>query len=225
MEESKYLKKLYQNRFHPEELKAKNRLWKVLIDYFLQRYIDPTGSLLDIGGGYCEFINQVQVREKYLLDLNPDSQSLANPDVQVLNLDILDEQVNEKVPYSLDAIFTSNFFEHLRSKEELIQILSFCFNHLKPGGSLLILQPNFKYSYKEYYDFIDHHLPLTHLSLEESLRAVGFSVEKVIPKFLPFSTKGRPASSSLLKIYLALPLLWKFLGGQMFIKAAKPINY
>ena len=224
MEESKYIKKLYQNRFHPEELKAKNRLWKVLIDYFLQRYINPAGSLLDIGGGYCEFVNQVQAREKYLLDLNPDSQSLADADVKVLNFDILDEQINEKVPYSLDIVFTSNFFEHLLSKEELIKILSFCFEHLKPGGCLLVLQPNFKYSYKEYYDFIDHHLPLTHLSLEESLRAVGFSPEKIIPRFLPFSTKGRPSLPIFLKVYLQIPLLWKIFGSQMFIKAIKPLS-
>lgn len=107
----------------------------------------------------------------------------------------------------------SNFFEHLNNKEELIQVLSFCFNRLKPEGKLLVIQPNFKYSYKEYYDFIDHHLPITDSSLEECLKAIGFSIEEIIPKFLPFSTKGRPSSTTLLKIYLKIPFLWNLMGG------------
>jgi hypothetical protein len=85
-----------------------------------------------------------------------------------------------------------------------------------------VIQPNFKYSYKEYYDFIDHKLPITHLSLKELLETIGFRIDTLIPRFLPFSTKGRPASPTLLKIYLKFPILWNFLGGQLFVKATKP---
>ena len=103
----------------------------------------------------------------------------------------------------------------------LFRSISFCFDTLKPSGSLLVIQPNFKYCYKEYYDFIDHQLPITHLSLQELLETVGFEIDLMIPRFLPFSTKGRPASPLLLKVYLRLPFLWQFLGGQMFVKASK----
>jgi SAM-dependent methyltransferase len=163
----------------------------------------------------------VQAREKYLIDINPDSKLFANPDVKVLNLDVLTLGDNLAFVEQFDRIFISNFFEHLRNKEELIQIITFCFEALKPGGSLLVIQPNFKYSFKEYYDFIDHQLPITHLSLKELLQSIGFKIDLIIPRFLPFSTKGRPASSSLLKIYLKLPFLWRFWGGQMFVKASK----
>lgn len=216
-----YLKKLYANRFDSRQMQAKVVLWKVLVDDFLQKYVPSKSSILDIGGGYCEFINQIRAEKKCLIDLNPDSKLFANPDVKVINLDVL--SLGDRFLFSeqFDRIFISNFFEHLNNKEELIQIISFCFDALKPNGSLLVIQPNFKYCYKEYYDFIDHQLPITHLSLQELLQTVGFEIDLMIPRFLPFSTKGRPASPLLLKIYLRLPFLWQFLGGQMFVKASK----
>ena len=216
-----YLKKLYANRFDSRQMQAKVVLWKVLIDDFLQKYVPSQSSVLDIGGGYCEFINQIQAEKKCLIDLNPDSKLFANPDVEVLNLDVFNLGDCSLFAEQFDRIFISNFFEHLSNKEELIQIISFCFDTLKPSGSLLVIQPNFKYSYQEYYDFIDHQLPITHLSLQELLETVGFEIDLMIPRFLPFSTKGRPASPLLLKFYLRLPFLWQFLGGQMFVKASK----
>ncbi|MGL5064829.1 MAG: class I SAM-dependent methyltransferase [Microcoleus sp.] len=224
MKANTYLKKLYANRFDAREMKAKVALWKILIDEFLQYHVPPKSSVLDIGGGYGEFINQIRAAEKCLIDLNPDAKLFANPDVEIINADVL--QLGDSTEFNdrFDRIFISNFFEHLRNKEELVQVISFCFDALKPGGCLLIIQPNFKYSYKEYYDFIDHQLPLTHLSLQELLQTVGFAIDIIIPKFLPFSTKGRPASPLLLKVYLKLPILWRFLGGQMFVKASKNQN-
>ncbi len=221
MKADAYLKKLYANRFDSRQMQAKVVLWKVLIDDFLQQYVPSQSSVLDIGGGYCEFINQIRAEKKCLIDLNPDSKLFANPDVEVLNIDVLNLGDRLLFTEQFDRIFISNFFEHLSNKEELTQIILFCFNALKPSGSLLVIQPNFKYSYREYYDFIDHQLPITHLSLQELLETVGFEIDLMIPRFLPFSTKGRPASPLLLKVYLRLPFLWQFLGGQMFVKASK----
>ncbi|NER27154.1 MAG: class I SAM-dependent methyltransferase [Symploca sp. SIO1C4] len=224
MNQEEYLKKLYANRFSYKERKSKLQLWKILIDGFLQEHVGQNSIVLDIGGGYCEFINQIQAKEKYLIDLNPDSENFADPSVNILNIDILSPPDQALSCNYFDRIFISNFFEHLSSKEDLVEVLLFCFKHLKVGGSILVIQPNFKYSYKEYYDFIDHQLPITHISLQEIMQTIGFSINVVIPRFLPFSTKGRPASPDLLKLYLKIPLLWYFLGGQMFIKASKPIK-
>ncbi|PSB48849.1 methyltransferase [filamentous cyanobacterium Phorm 6] len=224
MKTDTYLKKLYANRFDSRQMQAKVVLWKVLIDEFLQGYVPPKSAVLDIGGGYCEFINQILAAKKCLIDLNPDSKLFANADVKVLNIDVLNSESHTSFTEQFDRIFISNFFEHLRNKEELVEIISFCFDALNTGGSLLVIQPNFKYSYKEYYDFIDHQLPITHLALQELLETVGFEIDVMIPRFLPFSTKGRPASPWLLKVYLKLPFLWRFLGGQMFVKASKVNN-
>ena len=224
MNQQEYLQKLYANRFNPKERKAKNLLWRTLINEFLQKYVDLDSVILDIGGGYCEFINQIKAKEKYLIDLNPDAKIYADTDVNVLNINVLMVEEQVKIPTKFNRIFISNFFEHLTNKEELIEILAFCYRYLRPGGALLIIQPNFKYAYKEYYDFIDHQLPITELSLQELLKTIGFKIDVSIPRFLPYSTKGRPASPQLLKIYLKLPLFWNFMGAQMFIKASKPLE-
>ncbi|MFB2922031.1 MULTISPECIES: class I SAM-dependent methyltransferase [Aerosakkonema] len=223
MKQEEYLKKLYSSRFDHRQRKAKFALWKTLIEEFIQKYIDPDSVVLDIGGGYCEFINQVKAREKYLIDLNPDAKLYADGSVKIFNVDILKADKAEELTEQFDIIFVSNFFEHLSCKEDLVKVLLFCFDRLNPGGSLLIIQPNFKYSVKEYYDFIDHELPITHLSLKEVLEAIGFQIAVLIPRFLPYSTKGRPSSPKLLSLYLKLPFVWQFLGGQMFVKASKPL--
>ncbi|MFM6025923.1 MAG: hypothetical protein ACKPER_23880 [Dolichospermum sp.] len=59
-DQAEYLKVLYANRFDSKQRRAKNALWKVLIQSFLQAHVVRNGRVLDIAGGYCEFINQVQ---------------------------------------------------------------------------------------------------------------------------------------------------------------------
>lgn len=225
VDKAEYLKRLYENRFDSQQQKAKRALWKALIDDFLQAYVPSNSTVLDIAGGYCEFINQVSASSKYLIDLNPDCRLFASPEVNIMNIDILDEYQQAKVEDdSFDVIFVSNFFEHLENQDRLFEVLRFCRQKLKPGGRLLVIQPNFKYSYREYFDFIDHYLPITHLSLVEVLEALNFRVNTLIPRFLPFSTKGRPSAVWMLKLYLKLPIAWKILGGQMFVEAVKSAN-
>ncbi|NEQ46329.1 MAG: class I SAM-dependent methyltransferase [Leptolyngbya sp. SIOISBB] len=225
MNKAEYLKRLYENRFDSQQQRSKLLLWNVLIQDFLQKYVSTDAVVLDIAGGYCEFINQISASSKHLIDLNPDCHLFANPNVDIMNIDILDIHQREKVENNFfDIIFVSNFFEHLADQDQLFEVLDFCFQKLKPGGSLLVIQPNFKYSYREYFDFIDHYLPITHQSLLEVLKALDFRIDTLIPRFLPFSTKGRPSAAWMLRLYLKLPIAWKLLGGQMFVQASKPYS-
>ncbi len=225
MDKAVFLKRLYENRFNSSEQKSKLRLWQVLIQDFLQKHVPPGAAVLDIAGGYCEFINQVTATSKTLIDLNPDSRLFAAANVNVLNIDILDHHQQTKVDDDcFDVIFVSNFFEHLEDQDQLFEVLSFCFQKLRPGGRLLVIQPNFKYSYREYFDFIDHYLPITHQSLVEVLEALEFRIDTLIPRFLPFSTKGRPTKAWMLRLYLKLPIVWPIFGSQLFVKASKPVR-
>lgn len=86
----------------------------------------------------------------------------------------------------------------------------------------MILQPNIRYAYKEYWDFFDHHIPLSDKSLIEVLQIVGFRIEQVLPKFLPYTTKIKiPEKPFLVKVYLKIPSIWKIMGKQMFILGRK----
>jgi ubiquinone/menaquinone biosynthesis C-methylase UbiE len=181
----------------------------------------PTdASVADIGGGYCEFINAVRCRKKYVIDLNPDVRSYADPDVEIIMSDA--SEINALPDASLDVAFASNFFEHLPSKEVLFEVLAEIRRVLKSGGKLLIIQPNIKYAYREYWDFIDHHLPLTENSLGDALITTGYRVDECIPRFLPFSVNSSPSKSTkLLRLYLKMPLAWKLFGKQTFIVGIK----
>ena len=96
---------------------------------------------------------------------------------------------------------------------------------LKPGGRFLILQPNFRFCYRDYWMFFDHLTPLDDRSLVEVLETNGFRAVQVLPRFLPYTTQGDlPKSLALLKIYLHLPLAWQFFGQQAFVVAETPRN-
>jgi ubiquinone/menaquinone biosynthesis C-methylase UbiE len=212
--------KIYQARFDTATIQARRELWNVLVEQFLQQYVPTDASVADIGGGYCEFINAVRCRKKYVIDLNPDVRSYADPDVEIIMSDA--SEISALPDASLDVAFASNFFEHLPSKEVLFEVLAEIRRVLKSGGKLLIIQPNIKYAYREYWDFIDHHLPLTENSLGEALITTGYRVDECIPRFLPFSVNSSPSKSTkLLRLYLKMPPAWKLFGKQMFMIGVK----
>lgn len=70
---------LYGNRFNEHERNQKERIWRVLCTDFFQRYVRPSDTVLDVGAGYCEFINNIKCASKIALDLNEDTQVYAAP--------------------------------------------------------------------------------------------------------------------------------------------------
>jgi len=75
-----------------------------------------------------------------------------------------------------DIVFTSNFLEHLATKTECNKVFSEALRVLRAGGKFTVLGPNIKYAYRKYWDYLDHYLPLLHLSLAEGLSSCGFRV-------------------------------------------------
>lgn len=95
-------------------------------------------------------------------------------------------------------------------------------NALREGGRIAVMGPNFKYCQKEYFDFADHKMILTHFSLEEHIYSAGFNILKEVPRFLPVSFRGRlPINKLIVRTYLSIPLLWKLFGKQFLIIAEK----
>ena len=214
------LSDLYEHRFSAAERERKTALWKVLCESFFQKYVRESETVVDLGAGYCEFINNIRCAKKYAVDLSEDTQTAAADDVTVVLKPATDLSSFEA--QTVDAVFASNLFEHLRTKDELMAVLREVHRILKRGGRLLVLQPNIHYAYREYWDYLDHHLPLTHLSLEEALNIVGLTVREMRPRFLPYSFKSRlPQSPFLLKLYLAAGPLHLIFGKQLFLVAEK----
>lgn len=214
---------LYQIRFSsPKELAGKNKLWHVLCKRYFSKYVDKEACVLDMAAGYCEFINNIEAREKIAVDINPNTVHYAGADVRVIQ--VKSSKLDGIASNSVDVIFISNFFEHL-NKEEIISTLSECkrvLSDVNGRGKIIVLQPNIKYVGADYWDFFDHHTPLTDKSMKEVLELSGFHVSKLIPKFLPYTTKSKiPQFPWLVALYLRVPLAWKIMGKQLLAIAEK----
>lgn len=214
------IEKIYKVRFNKNEIKNKRLLWEILVKNFLQKYISAEDTVLDVGGGFCEFINVIKCKERYVVDINPDVRTYAKKNVIILNKSAHD--IVGLADESIDIAFASNFFEHINSKKEVLEIIQEISRILKPGGKFLVIQPNIKYANKEYWDFFDHHLPFTEKSFSEALKLHSFQIIQSYPRFLPFTTKTKLSRYAfLLKIYLRFSILWKVFGKQFFIVAKK----
>ena len=199
----------------PED-RFRGELWRVLCQY-LQRDIPSDGVVLELGGGYCHFINQIRAAEKHVLDLYDGIKTAAAPGVKTYVQPCT--RLDNFGSGSVDTVFASNLFEHL-TREELLQTLTEVRRVLRSGGKLVIIQPNFKYAYREYFDDFTHIQVFTDVSLRDLLMTMGFGVERVVPRFLPFSLKSRgPRWPLLLRLYLLSP--WRPFAGQMYLVARK----
>ena len=210
---------LYRVRFDPSEKAAKDKLWKIICEN-LQRWFPENGTVLDLGAGYCEFINNIKAARKVAVDMNPDTVTCAGPDVQVLNAPVV--PLPSMQTDSIDAAFVSNLLEHLADKAQVMELLREVLRVLKPGGRIVILMPNIRFAYREYWDFFDHQVPLTEKAVVEACTMAGYRPIEVIPAFLPYTTKSRfPQWSVLVRLYLAVPLFWRFFGKQALVVAEK----
>jgi SAM-dependent methyltransferase len=214
------LQKTYKRRFG-ESAAYRNLVWRELATVFFSRWVGSEDAVLDLGCVYGEFINNIRAKKKWAMDLNPEASLHLAQDVTFLRQDCA---ASWPLPEgSLDAVFTSNFFEHLPDKESLKRTLREVFRRLKPEGRLIALGPNIKFLHGQYWDFFDHHLALTELSLTEALELEGFQVEQATPRFLPYTMVGAPRYPLfLLRLYLMVPALWWIKGKQFLVIARKP---
>jgi len=212
---------LYRFRFRESERPQKMMIWKVLCEDYFQRLIGVGKTVVDLACGYGEFINNIGAARKLGVDLNPDSPKYLGADVEFHASRA--DRVDGIADGTADVVFTSNFLEHLKSKEECDAVLAEMLRILKPGGRFIVMGPNIRYLAAEYWDFYDHYLPLSHLSLEEGLVQAGYEVESIIPRFLPYTTRSAlPKHPVLIKLYLKLPLFWPLLGKQFLVVGRKP---
>lgn len=214
------LQKLYSTRFTGQET-YRNHVWQILTSEFFSRWIKSSDTILDLGCGYGEFINSVKATKKYGMDLNPSTKDQVHGDVEFFEQDC---SLSWPLPEnSLDVVFTSNFFEHLPTKQVLQSTLVEAYRCLKPNGRLIALGPNIKYLEGEYWDFFDHYLPLTEMSLAELLSLSGFQVEQSVGRFLPYTMSlGYQPSLWKLRLFLKFPILWRFFGRQFLVIGRKP---
>lgn len=211
---------IYRHRFSPADRRAKERVWQVLCRHFFQKYVRETDTILDLGCGFGEFSRFIRASRKIAVDLNPEAAEQLPPGVEFHRAPAGDLAF---LPAdSVDVCFVSNFFEHLASKREIDVVLAEVRRVLRPGGRLVAVQPNIRYAPGEYWDYYDHHVPLSHLSCAEAFAQAGFEVVELVGRFLPFTTRSWvPKHPWLVRAYLLCRPAWRIVGRQFLIVGAK----
>jgi len=189
-------------------------LWKALCDFWFSRYVDNKSVILELGAGYCHFINNISGKTKYALDLWDGVTKFAKPDVKSIVGSA--SELSSIENHSVDFVFASNLFEHL-TKEQFAETLKQVRRILKQGGTVNILQPNYRFCYDEYFDDYTHVAVWSDRSIVDFIEANGYRVLESWPKFLPLTVKSIfPVSRTLIRLYLMLP--FRPMGKQMFIR-------
>ncbi|HUB79473.1 MAG TPA: class I SAM-dependent methyltransferase [Bryobacteraceae bacterium] len=190
-------------------------LWKTLCDAYFNKLIRPDFHVLELGAGYAYFINNVRCARRTAVDRWEKLPSCVAPGVEAKVGEVTDLRF---VPDGqVDFAFASNLFEHL-TQAEFASVLAQLKQKLRPGGTLTILQPNYKLAYRHYFDDYTHVAVYSDISLCDFLRANGYRVISSAARFLPFSLKSRfPVAPWLIRMYLMFP--WKPFAGQMLVRA------
>jgi ubiquinone/menaquinone biosynthesis C-methylase UbiE len=216
---STILRDEYRARFESNE-RYRNSVWRLLCSKIFARYIKPEHTVLDLGAGWGEFSRNVAAAKKYAMDLNPDCGERVAGAAEFLQQDCSTPWPVEDG--SLDIVFTSNFLEHLPNKDSIDKTLAEAFRCLKSGGLILCIGPNIRYLPGLYWEYWDHHTPITDKSMAEALTLRGFSIEKHVDRFLPYTMSGGRNPPLLgVKFYLSLPIVWPLFGKQFFLIGRK----
>ncbi|HXI70228.1 MAG TPA: class I SAM-dependent methyltransferase [Verrucomicrobiae bacterium] len=205
----------HNTRFQPDP--RRRVLWRTLVDCVFQKNIPPDAAVLELGAGYGDFINSVKAQRRIAVDCWAGMISHLDPGVEGLVTSVT--QLEAVPDNAMDYVFASNCFEHL-TRQELLDCLAQLRRKMKPGARLTIVQPNFKYCFREYFDDYTHVSVYTDRGLCDLLAANGFQIEQCEPRFLPLTIKSSaPVHPLLIRLYLASPV--KPFGKQMLISATR----
>lgn len=209
---------VYRGRFDERDHRAKMAAWAPLVDH-LSRWVDLTRPVLDIGCDRGYFITQVRASERWGVDVQD-----VDADLQGVHF-VQGTGSEVELPQAyFGTVFLSNILEHLPSPDAVIEQLRVASRVLAPGGRVIVLQPNIRLTGPAYWDFIDHRVALTERSLVEAGELAGLRTERLVVRFMPYTTKGRlPVRPALVHWYLRVPILWRLLGQQtLWIATAGP---
>ncbi len=193
-------------RFDP----CREVVWKAICED-LQKFVAQQGTVLDLGAGYCSFINNIRSEKKVAVDINPECGQFCAQDVAFHAAE------THHIPFlsagSVQTVFLSNVLEHL-NEEKIILTLQEIYRVSTQGATVVVIGPNYRYAYKEYFDDFTHQRAFSHVSLTDLFCANRFVPVRIFPRYLPLTMNSiLPKSYWLTKLYLSLP--FKPFGKQM----------
>lgn len=214
------MERVYERRFSEADAEQKDAIWREIVRY-LQRYVGNEAIVMDVACDRGHFIRHIVARERWAADVR-DVSAFLPTGVRFVQSDGV--SLADHAPANhFDAIFMSNYLEHLDSGDRVIEQFRTLRRLLKPGGHVIVLQPNIRLVGDAYWDFIDHKVALTEKSLSEAAELAGFRTRTLITRFLPYTTKSRfPQHPLLVRAYLAFRPGWLLLGRQTLYVGEAP---
>ena len=146
--------------------------WRAIARY-LQRWVREDANLLELGAGYGEFSKSIQAARKWALDQNPTLIEYWGEEITPLIQHAL-----APLPLASGAmgtVFASNFFEHF-TLDEGREILAEVWRVLRPGGRLIVVQPNFRLEPRRYFDDYTHRSIYTDNGFKDFLESEAWSI-------------------------------------------------
>lgn len=157
-----------------------------LVDYLVSRYcLSRKTTVVDFGCGMGGYSIQWKKHCKVIgVDLVDVTRHCTGIPIWVLDL----SKENARVPLRQDVVFSKSVIEHLPDAKNY---LSNAHKALKQGGLLLVMTPDWKTSYKAFYDDYTHCRPYTITSLKEVVPEASWEAVEV-------------------ELFWQVPLAWKY---------------
>ncbi len=166
----------------------------MLIVAFLARGIPADGAVLDVACDRGYFIRNVHARERWATNIRAVGGAF-DASVRFVQVDGL--ALSTAVPGAhFDVVFMSNYLEHLADGDAVLRQLREAWAVLKPGGRLIVLQPNIRLVGGAYWDFLDHKVALTERSLGGGGRDRGLRGETTYHALPPVHDEEPAAAES-----------------------------
>lgn len=137
-----------------------------LCEHILKRLNFPQGKLLDVGCGTEEHMEAF--RDLGLEVWGVDNIKHESDTVKMCDLS------KDKIPFSsnyFDVVFTKSCLEHLKPVENSLKEIK---RVLKKSGVVIIMVPDWRSQYRNYYDGYDHVTPFTIRGLRDLMNHIGF---------------------------------------------------
>jgi SAM-dependent methyltransferase len=195
-------------------LRERAHVWREIARY-VRRDAPEAKVAVELGPGYCDFINAFPAEQKIAFDLNSEMRNFADAEVDLRIQNA--SHLSDLLPGSVGLIFASNFLEHL-DESEAIQLLSAARKALSDQGRLILLQPNHRLCADHYFDDPTHKTIFDDQSIGQWLRRCDLRARRIVPGLLPFSMKSRlPKWPLLVRLYLNSP--FRPMAAQMYVVA------
>ncbi len=197
-------------------LDGRRGVWREIVRV-VHRDARDAATVIELGAGYCDFINQFPAPRRLAFDLNPDMARFSAPGVELRIEDCT--RLPGIADASVDLVFASNFLEHF-DRAGIDALLGGVRRALRPRGRLILLQPNHRRCAAHYFDDPTHVTIFDDRNIGGFLAPHGLRVVKVVPGLLPFSMKSRlPKWPLLVRLYLASPV--RPMAAQMYVVAER----